>query len=117
LRDDFVSRDRVLDKIRADLYESGTAVRDFILVGNDEDAAQSLLAELRDIHSDMQKSLKTYSHSLRADEMDAFHDLVTENRKLLGHPESHLHLGCANQAQPEQFVSSFMRSSRAAPSS
>jgi signal transduction histidine kinase len=78
MRDDFVSRDRVLDKIRADLYESGTAVRDFILVGNDEDAAQSLLAELRDIHSDMQKSLKTYSHSLRADEMDAFHDLVTE---------------------------------------
>jgi signal transduction histidine kinase len=78
MRHDFVTRDRDLDKIRADLYESGTAVRDFILVGSDEDAAQSLLAELRDIHSDMQTSLKTYSHSLRPDEMDAFRDLVSE---------------------------------------
>ncbi len=78
MRHDFVSRDRVLDKIRADLYESGTAVRDFILVGDDEKVAQALLAELRDIHRDMQSSLKTYSHSLRPDEMDAFRDLVTE---------------------------------------
>ena len=46
MRDDFVSRDRLLDKIRADLYESGTAVRDFILVGNDEDGLRG--AERRD---------------------------------------------------------------------
>jgi signal transduction histidine kinase len=78
MRHDFVNRDRMLDKIRADLYESGTAVRDFILVGSDEEVSQSLLGELRDIHNDMQTSLKTYSHSLRPDEMDAFRDLVTE---------------------------------------
>jgi signal transduction histidine kinase len=78
MRRDFLARDRTLDKIRSDLYESGTAVRDFILVGNDEQAAASLLAELRSIHADMQSSLKSYSHSLRPDELDAFHDLVTE---------------------------------------
>jgi len=78
MRHDFLARDRTLDKIRSDLYESGTAVRDFILVGNDEQVAEALLMELRSIHTDMQSSLKSYSHSLRPDEMDAFHDLVTE---------------------------------------
>jgi signal transduction histidine kinase len=78
MRHDFLSRERTLDKIRYDLYESGRAVRDFILVGNDQRASDALRSELKAIHSDMQTSLDVYSKSLRPDERGPFQELVRE---------------------------------------
>jgi signal transduction histidine kinase len=39
IRQDYVERDRTLEKLRSDIYISGTYVRDYLLDGSDENAA------------------------------------------------------------------------------
>lgn len=62
---EFLSRDRTLEQIRAALYESGNAVRDYVLVEPRDDKAETLRSELMTIRDDMEAALKVYSRSLR----------------------------------------------------
>lgn len=78
LRRDFLSRERALEEIRADLFESGNVVRDYILVGPEEDASVSLRKELKEIHEHMESELHSYSHSLRPGEANPFGKLTRE---------------------------------------
>ncbi|MGB2890744.1 MAG: ATP-binding protein, partial [Candidatus Acidiferrales bacterium] len=78
MRRDFLSRDRTLDQIRSGLYESGNVVRDYILVEPEQNSAETLRTDLKAIHDDMETALKTYSRSLRPDEMGSFQQLSAE---------------------------------------
>jgi signal transduction histidine kinase len=80
MRRDFLSRDRTLDHIRSNLYESGNIVRDYLLVGSEQNGAETLRNDLKAIHDDMETALTAYSRSLRPDERRPFQQLTTEVR-------------------------------------
>jgi hypothetical protein len=42
IREDFLIRERTLEKVRAGLYEAGNIVRDYILLESDSQARESL---------------------------------------------------------------------------
>jgi signal transduction histidine kinase len=75
IREDFLLRTRVLERIRADLYVSGTFVRDYLLepeAGKAEGHRYSLLETRRD----MEAALDRYQSLLNAAEMAPFQDLT-----------------------------------------
>jgi signal transduction histidine kinase len=77
IREDFLRRNRVLDRIRADLYVSGTYVRDYLLepeTGKAEGHRYSLLESRRD----MDAAVNEYRALLNSAESAPFRDL-TEN--------------------------------------
>jgi signal transduction histidine kinase len=78
MRNDFLSRDRMLGEIRSGLYESGNVVRDYILVESDKNAAETLRSELKTIRDGMEVALKTYPVFMRSGETGPFHQLTTE---------------------------------------
>lgn len=77
IRDDFVQRTRVLERIRGDLYVSGTYVRDYLLepaAGNAEGHRDSL----RETRQDMDDALTQYRKLLTPQEAQAFQRLNRE---------------------------------------
>jgi signal transduction histidine kinase len=78
MRRDFLSRDRTLEQIRSALYESGSVVRDYVLVEPGENKAETLRTELKTIRDHMETALKVYSLSLRPEERGPFQQLDTE---------------------------------------
>jgi len=77
IREDFVLRTRVLERIRGDLYVSGTYVRDYLLEpesGNAEGHRFSLLETKRD----MDEALGQYRKMLTPQETPAFQRLTSE---------------------------------------
>jgi signal transduction histidine kinase len=77
IRNDFVERNRVLNRIRSDLYLSGTFVRDYVLEPNPA-LAQADLAKLSATRSDLARALQAYSRLPSPSESAPFRDLEAE---------------------------------------
>src|SRR5581483_12027818 len=60
IRQDFLARNRLLNRIRADLYLSGTWVRDYVLEPDPARADQDRIS-LNRTRSDMEEAIKTYT--------------------------------------------------------
>jgi signal transduction histidine kinase len=78
MRQDYLLRARTLDEIRQSLYESGNAVRDYILVDNAERTTESLRGELKALRKEMDEACEAYPDSLRAGEKVTFEHLCNE---------------------------------------
>lgn len=78
LQADYLSRERMLEEIRSDLFESGNVIRDYVLTGSDEAAAASFRSNLKSIRTDVESQLNEYSQSMRPAETGAFQNLSTE---------------------------------------
>src|SRR4051812_11664376 len=77
LRQNYLSRNRILNEIRSDLYLSGTYVRDYLLEP-DEEAAERHLKSLQKSRQDMATALETYSHLPGPVETVPFQSLKSE---------------------------------------
>src|SRR5882724_866177 len=77
MREDFLRRTRLLDKIRADLYVSGTYVRDYLLEpepSKAEDHRNKLIQTRRE----MDAELAQYRSVLNAEDTGPFNNLFRE---------------------------------------
>jgi len=77
IREDFLLRTRVLDRIRADVYVSGTYVRDYLLEP-EPGRAEGHRDSLQETRADMDKALSQYRAILNAQESGPFQDLTRE---------------------------------------
>jgi signal transduction histidine kinase len=77
IREDFLLRTRVLEQIRADVYVSGTYVRDYVLEPEAE-KAESHRMSLFETRSDMDAALGRYRALLAKPELGPFHSLTEE---------------------------------------
>jgi signal transduction histidine kinase len=75
IREDFLSRYRVLEQIRSDLYLSGTYVRDYLLEPESQKAESHRLSLLQ-TRSEMDSELQKYQALLNKEEMGPFHSLT-----------------------------------------
>jgi len=75
---DFLVRERTLEQIRTGLYQSGSAVRDYVLFEPGQSAAEALRAELRTTHQEMDAALQAYARLVRPDERKFFQELSSE---------------------------------------
>jgi signal transduction histidine kinase len=73
----FLERLGALDQIRAQIYLSGTYVRD-LLLSPDETSAGAQLARLSALELETRQALERYSHSLEPEEREPFRDLEAE---------------------------------------
>jgi signal transduction histidine kinase len=79
IRQDFLYRERTLEQVRAGLYESGTIMRDYILLSRSERQGQeTLLTQLESIHSETTRALKACIQSLPRDKRKPFEHLAVE---------------------------------------
>ncbi len=77
IRDDFLLRTRVLERIRADLYLSGTYVRDYLLE-RESGKAEGHRYSLLETRSDMDQALDEYRKLLTSQESKPFSVLTAE---------------------------------------
>ena len=77
IRRDYLSRNRILNQIRSDLYLSGTYVRDYLLEPHAETADRHLTS-LRNSQDEMNRALDTYARLIRPVEAGAFQNLRSE---------------------------------------
>src|SRR5690242_281092 len=77
IREDFLSRTKVLEQIRADLYLSGTYVRDYLLEPESQKAESHRLSLLQ-TRSEMDSALQKYQALLNKEEFGPFHSLTQE---------------------------------------
>ena len=79
IQQDFLYRERTLEQVRAGLYESGTIIRDYILLSRSELQAQRMLqTELQSIQKESVEALKACIESLPADKREPFQHLAVE---------------------------------------
>ena len=79
IRQDFLYRERTLEQVRASLFESGTIMHDYVLLGGSERQAQeTLLTELQSIRNETAAALKTCIQSLPAEKQKPFQHLAVE---------------------------------------
>ncbi len=74
LRANFLARERMLESIRSDLFESGNAIRDSI-AASDETAATMFRSDLASLQQHAESQLNAYSQSVRPAEADIFASL------------------------------------------
>src|ERR1700722_4875243 len=77
IRREFLFRTRVLERIRADLYVSGTYVRDYLLEP-ESGKAEGHRHKLLESRADMDSALQQYRGLLNAQEARPFHVLTQE---------------------------------------
>lgn len=77
IRDDFLERTRLLEKIRADVYVSGTYVRDYLLEP-EPGQAESFRASLLETRADMDAALQQYRAILNSADAIPFQALTTQ---------------------------------------
>jgi len=77
IREEFLLRTRVLERIRADVYVSGTYVRDYLLEP-ESGKAEGHQYSLRETRSDMDTALREYRALLNAEESGPFQVLTRE---------------------------------------
>ena len=77
IREEFLLRTRVLERIRADLYVSGTYVRDYLLEP-ESGKAENHRYKLLETRKDMDSALQQYRGLLNAQETRPFHGLTEE---------------------------------------
>lgn len=79
IRQDFLYRERTLEQVRAGLYESGTIIRDYILLSRpDLQALKKLQTELESIHYETAAALRVCLESLPPDKREPFQRLAGE---------------------------------------
>jgi signal transduction histidine kinase len=71
IRQDYVSRDRTLEKLRSEIYLSGTYVRDYLLDNNDE-AAAAHKAAFFEARNRIESGVSDYARLVRPDERAVF---------------------------------------------
>ena len=90
IRNDLVYRQRTLEQVRDGLYESGTIMRDYLLVGSTEpQAQQKLQTELQSIHDGNAQALEACIAWLSGDKREPFQRLALEldhYRSAMGRP-------------------------------
>jgi signal transduction histidine kinase len=77
IRQEFLSRNHVLNDIRSNLYLSGTYVRDYLLEP-DFDRAESYRATLEKVRTDMDAALESYGSKLSPEESKHYEALKIE---------------------------------------
>jgi len=77
IREEFLLRTRVLERIRADVYVSGTYVRDYLLE-RESGKAEGHRYSLREARSDMDAALQQYRALVNAEESRPFQVLTQE---------------------------------------
>lgn len=77
IREDFLSRTKVLEQIRSDLYISGTYVRDYLLEPEAQ-KAESHRVSLVETHNEMDSALHKYTALLNKEEAGPFRNLTEE---------------------------------------
>ena len=77
IRQDFVERDRTLERLRSSIYLSGTWIRDFLL-DTSETAAAGDKARFLETRGDIEQRLSEYRRLLRPAEKQAFAQLNRE---------------------------------------
>jgi len=75
IREDFLRRNRLLERIRTDVYVSGTYVRDYLLEP-EAGRAEGHRYSLRETRSDMDRALAEYRGLLKAGEIAPFQSLT-----------------------------------------
>jgi signal transduction histidine kinase len=78
IREDFLYRERTLEKVRTGLYEAGNIVRDYILLGSDPQAQESLRSEFRSIHDETTAALQACIQTLPSGKREPFQHLAVE---------------------------------------
>lgn len=77
IRQDYVERDRRLEKLRSDIYLSGTYIRDFV-IDADEDLASAEKRRFLETRRAIESGMSDYRGLLRPEERDAFQALAGE---------------------------------------
>jgi signal transduction histidine kinase len=77
IRQDYLTRNRLLNQIRSDLYLSGTYVRDYLLEPDPENAERHL-SSLQKSRRDMNSALEIYARLLNPNEGAPFGSLQSE---------------------------------------
>jgi signal transduction histidine kinase len=77
IRQDYVSRDRALETLRANIYASGTYVRDFLLDTSDSLASAHRMQFL-DTRRQIERGIADYRRLLRTEERTPFQQLTDE---------------------------------------
>jgi signal transduction histidine kinase len=77
IRQEFLSRNHLLNNIRSDLYLSGTYVRDYVLEP-DSDRAESYRATLEQVRKEMHSALASYASKLDTEESKHYMELQIE---------------------------------------
>ena len=90
IREEFLLRTRVLERIRTDVYLSGTYVRDYLLEP-EGGRAEGHRSSLRETRSDMDIALQQYRALLNAEEAGPFQILIHELDAYWGLLEPVLH--------------------------
>lgn len=73
----FLARNRTLERIRSNIYLSGTYVRDSLLAPEASDA-RAQVAALEGLRRDIETSVESYAGTLEADEVEPFRALRSE---------------------------------------
>jgi len=81
IRQDFLYRERTLERVRTGLYESGNILRDYLLIGLDPGAREALRTELQSVRSETTEPLNACIRSLPAGEREPFQHLAAELEK------------------------------------
>ena len=74
IREDFLLRTRLLERIRGDVYTSGTYVRDYLLEPESE-RADSYRSSLQQVRHQMEAALQSYAGQLHPQEAQHYADL------------------------------------------
>jgi signal transduction histidine kinase len=77
IRVSFLNRLQALDRIRSQIYLSGTYVRDFLL-SPDAQGAGAQAARLTALRQESKAALENYAHGLEAEEREPFQELQNE---------------------------------------
>lgn len=77
IRQEFLSRNHLLNSIRSDVYLSGTYVRDYLLDPESE-RAESYRDTLQQVRKEMDSALESYGNKLDAQESEHYAALKTE---------------------------------------
>jgi hypothetical protein len=78
IRQDFLYRERTLERVRAGLYESGNLVRDYLLPGASAQAQETLRADFQSTHDETTAVLRDCITTLPADKKEPFEHLAAE---------------------------------------
>lgn len=79
IRQEFLSRERTLEQVRAGLYESGTIMRDYFVPGGSERQGQeTILIALESIRNETTAALQACIESLPAAKQEPFQHLAVE---------------------------------------
>lgn len=78
IREDFLYRERTLEKVRAGLYEAGNIVRDYFLLESDPQAQESLRTEFQSILDETTAALQACIQTLPSGKREPFQHLAVE---------------------------------------